>query len=596
VTNRRMQLAAARRAACAAAVALIALVVVPAAAAHTTLVSTSPADDSVLAEPPNAVVLRFNEPVESAFGSIRVYDGNAARVDDGHVERPTPRTVRIGIARKLTRGTYTVTWRVTSEDSHPISGSFVFHVVAPGPNPGGIADQVLGGGTPRSISVLFAVTRFFDFALILLIAGGAVALASSLRSASPTLRRRLLAVVGVWATLLVLVSFAGIVLQGADAGGFGLGQALHWDSVSTVLDTRFGKVWFAEAVVAAVIAVWAFLDVDVRLVAAGSVLLVAGPSLSGHPSAGGGLTLFADLAHVAAAAVWTGGLAMVVTALIAAGPDRWPLAARAVPRFSRIAVVSVAVLIVAGVVNAYEEVGAWRGFWDTTYGNLLLVKIALVLPLLALGAYNNRYAVPRLSQEITTPDEQRRFLQVAGAELAIVVAVVAVTSVLVSEPPAKAAVALKGSFTSTVTRVTPQAAGLRARVLDHDARIGLRNDTRQTILVLGYTREPYLRFTPNAVYRNTRSPATYLNGVRLGGVDMPDTADAKAAPDWTRVAERPYYEWFDHRIHWMNPSLPPQVRRAETAAHRIFGWSVPIRVGGQDGSIRGRLDYAPAPG
>ena len=84
-------------------------------------------------------------------------------------------------------------------------------------------------------------------------AGGAVALASSLRSASATIRRRLLKLLAAWAGLLVLTAFAGIVLQGADAGGFGLGQAVHRDSISSVIDTRYGRVMLAEALIAATV-------------------------------------------------------------------------------------------------------------------------------------------------------------------------------------------------------------------------------------------------------------------------------------------------------------------------------------------------------
>ena len=150
-------------------------------------------------------------------------------------------------------------------------------------------------------------------------------------------------------------------------------------------------------------------------------------------------------------------------------------------------------------------------------------------------------------------------------------------------------------FTSAVTRVSPATPGLRATILQGDDRIGLRNTSGQTILVFGYTREPYLRFTPHAVYRNERSPATYLNGVRFGNVDMPDKANAKAAPEWKQVADGPYYEWHDHRIHWMNPILPPQVRSAKDEPHHIFDWSVPISVSGERGSLQGTLDYAPPP-
>jgi copper transport protein len=154
--------------------------------------------------------------------------------------------------------------------------------------------------------------------------------------------------------------------------------------------------------------------------------------------------------HIAAASTWVGGLGFTVLALLLAGEDRWPLASRAVPRFSILAVVSVVTLIVAGSLRGYQEVRAFHGLWDTTYGQLLLVKIALVLPLLALGAYNNRYAVPRLKKQIASVVEQRRFLRAAGTELAIMAAIVGVTAVLVTEPPAKASVAVPKYATDTV--------------------------------------------------------------------------------------------------------------------------------------------------
>jgi copper transport protein len=133
-----------------------------------------------------------------------------------------------------------------------------------------------------------------------------------------------------------------------------------------------------------------------------------------------------------------------------AGEDRWPLASRAVPRFSILAVLSVVTLITAGSLRGYQEVRAFHGLWDTTYGQLLLAKIALVLPLLALGAYNNRFAVPRLKKQIASVVERRRFLRAAGMELAIMAAIVGVTAVLVTEPPAKASVKAAKYATDTV--------------------------------------------------------------------------------------------------------------------------------------------------
>ncbi|HET8873391.1 MAG TPA: copper resistance protein CopC, partial [Gaiellaceae bacterium] len=68
-----------------AAVLVTALAVVPTASAHAILLSTTPANDSVVEAAPRSVALRFNEPVESAFGSVRIYDPQAKRVDNDRI-------------------------------------------------------------------------------------------------------------------------------------------------------------------------------------------------------------------------------------------------------------------------------------------------------------------------------------------------------------------------------------------------------------------------------------------------------------------------------------------------------------------------------
>ena len=498
--------------------ALLALMAVlalaPAAWAHSTLLSTEPARDRIVEHSPDRVLLRFDEPVETALGSIAVYDGEGERVDAGKIMRPSPKQVAVAIDRRLERGTYTVAWRVISADSDPINGAWVFHVKAPGPQPSGVAAQVLED-TPFLVSALYLGGRFLDFALLLFCVGGVAALAIALRYVSDRVRRRLLGILAGAAAGLTVIALVGLGLQGAAAGGAGLGEGFRWDSISSVADTRFGHFSLLRAGLAAALCVVALVArsklsspqapaiagrangvsdrelegarvaIGGRAGAAGSrasavaerteraqgawrgpvppitastdgsgrgrsaataltvvalllaVGLVVTPGLSGHASVSGPVSLAADAAHVQAAAVWTGGLAFVVLALVLSRGKRWELAATTVPRFSMMAVISVAVLIAAGAINGYLQVRAWRGLWDTEYGVLLLIKIGLVLPLLAMGAYNNRYAVPRLRAQIASVVERRRFLRLAGAELVIMLAIVGVTAGLVNAPPAR---------------------------------------------------------------------------------------------------------------------------------------------------------------
>jgi copper transport protein len=443
----------------------VALAAASSALAHATLVSSSPANDEVLQRAPAQVVLRFSEEVETAFGSVRVYDGAARRVDEGGTTRPEPREVAVRLRSGLPRGTYTVAWRVVSADSHPVSGAFVFHVGKPGAGAAGVASQVLDEqGGSRAVDRSFDVVRFLTFAFILLCVGGAGALVLVLGRESPSVRRPPWAVLTVAGLLLAVVSVASIGLEGAKASGLGLDAAFRSSLVGDVLETQFGRVSLVRVVLAvgvallAVLALWRPGWGERRLAVAAGVLGVAialTPALSGHARVAGGVAVVSDWVHVLAASAWIGGLAFLLLALWRAGGERWPLAARAVPRFSALAVVSVAALLLAGVVNGYLEVRSWSALWETTYGRLLLVKVALVLPVLALGAFNNRVSVPRLRAGVASALERRRFLRSTAAELSLVVAIVGVTAVLVAEPPAKAQLAAQEGPVSREAIVGP---------------------------------------------------------------------------------------------------------------------------------------------
>ena len=444
-----------RRALIALAVLLVALATAPGALAHATLQSSTPGGNSIARESPGVVTLQFSEAVETAFGSIRVYGCDGGRVDSGNVERPSDSSVAVDLDRGLSAGTYTVTWRVISADAHPVAGAFVFHVKAASKS--GECEQVFGKeSTPGSVDALFKFMRALDFALILLVVGGAAALALALRSAALELRAMLYRMLAGLAVGLVVACGLCIVLQGAVAGGFGLSEAFRWDTVDSVLETRFGEAFLWQLGLAAVIAPGAFLTSRSRnsafgfLVLVPAVLLLPTLAAAGHARTSGTVAVIADVVHTAAASMWVGGLAFTVLAVLLAGADRWPLASRAVPVFSILAVGSVVTLVIAGTIRGYEEVRAFHGLWDTTYGKLLLLKVGLVLPLIALGAYNNRFAVPRLKRQIASALEQRRFLRAAGVELAMMAAIVGVTAVLVTEPPAKASVAAPKLISDTV--------------------------------------------------------------------------------------------------------------------------------------------------
>jgi copper transport protein len=422
----------------------LATALAPAASAHSVLIATQPGNDVVVPESPDTVVLEFNEGVDASLGSLRVYDGQGTQVDAGEVTQSATTEVEVGIDSQLAPGTYTVAWRVVSADSDPISGAFVFHVVERGVAANVSIDALTG--TSQAVDVLFTAGRFVDFALLLLAAGGSAVLVIALPTAPWRVRRRLYGILAAAAGGLAVIALVNILLQGATAGGLTLSDAFSWSLFTSVLETDFGEVMLIQSALAATLALTALAlrhaeGHDRRPLIALTLALSAGltltPSFAGHARTLGALGLTSDILHVLSASLWTGGLAFLVLALVMADADRWPLATRTVPRFSNLAVGSVVALLAAGTVSAYLQLRTWSALWDNTYGLLVLAKIVLVVPLLALGAYNNRYAVPRLRAGMASVLERRRFLRTTGVELGIMVVIVGVTAVLVNSEPAR---------------------------------------------------------------------------------------------------------------------------------------------------------------
>jgi hypothetical protein len=149
------------------------------------------------------------------------------------------------------------------------------------------------------------------------------------------------------------------------------------------------------------------------------------------------------------------------------------------------------------------------------------------------------------------------------------------------------------NYRSEITSITPDVQGLGIEVLEFADRLVLTNHTGKTVTVYGYSGEPYARVQADGTTeQNTRSPAVYLNTNFYGDVTVPPSASASARPAWVVVDRTGSFEWHDHRIHWMSPVTPPQVKD-KSKRTLIFHWSVPISVGAQRGVVTGQLFWVP---
>ena len=258
-----------------------------------------------------------------------------------------------------------------------------------------------------------------------------------------------------WITLTIAVlSGAGwLLLQTSSMSGQTCGEAMVSGALLTILnETQFGLV--SEVRLALAIALAISLAYDrfplPRWLALGAALcLVAAIAWAGHAGATpyklGYLHLTADALHLYAAAAWLGGLASL--ALLLKALRQCSVAAKAaaeldaVRRFSSLGMISVATLVISGIVNAWILVGSFRGLIATPYGWTLMVKVSVFAVMAALAAVNRFWLTPRLAS--VHSDAVRRLTRNTVAELALALLVFAIVGILGTLHPSAHLVKLK---------------------------------------------------------------------------------------------------------------------------------------------------------
>ncbi|MCK9894331.1 copper resistance protein CopC [Frankia sp. AgB32] len=366
------------------------------ASAHALLTGTEPVDGEALRAAPSRVVLSYSESIRVSDDSIRVLDGAGARVDDGHA-RPGAKASQATVALKagLPTGTYVVSWRVISADSHPVSGAFAFGVG--GPPQAGAAHAEGDTSGSQTVGLLFGAARFAGYAGIGLLLGACVFLTLiwpqgfRVRGAG-----RLLAV--GWLTTAVS-AIAQLLLQGPYAAGIGLSGIVRWSIMSTTIEDRFGHLLLIRLLALCLAAPLLRRAVRVgapdpwhrgELAALGLAIAVTLAAI-GHGSTGDlvGLAVLSLTVHVLAMSVWIGGLAVIAVLLL-----RQASAAElavVLPRWSRFAVGAVIAIVLSGLLQSWREIGSLPAVVDTGYGRMLLYKTWFFLGMLAVGGLAQRW-------------------------------------------------------------------------------------------------------------------------------------------------------------------------------------------------------------
>ena len=459
-----------------AALTALALLVAP-AGAHANLVRASPNPGTAVDPAPPVVYAEFSEAIDLGYSSLDVLDADGQSVTTGPMEAdPTSRAAMLVPVADLADGTYVVVWRTLSVvDGHVIRGSFAFGVGEP------VAADVAVAVASIESSPTAAVARWLLFVGVALLIGGPLQVLVQRRGASAARRQaieRRTSMLLLGAGLLALAGQIGllgtqILILGGDSLLAGFGDVFGAG--------QWGALWIARTAALVAALVLADQASSSRAGARRSFLAFGGVALAGAVMAATislgshaaalievGPALAADLIHLLAVGAWVGGLPVLLMAVWEVRKTRSEGSAAAdlteiAARFSAVATVAVGLIVVTGVYSAWLQVLEPSRLWSTEYGVLLLVKLALVAPLLALGGVNLGWTRPRLAETGAVGARARGALcTLVIAEIVLAAAVLGVVGFLTEREPARQVsgdipLAVESAATSGDTRVRVRA-------------------------------------------------------------------------------------------------------------------------------------------
>lgn len=408
--------------------AMLALLILPAlASAHAALVGTAPEAKSSLKASPQQIVLTFTENVAPVFVKVLDQAGREAGAP-GEIQ-PDGNDLRLPLRKPLGNGTYLVTYRVISADTHAVGGSFVFAVGEPVAAAQGLALETRA--PRRSWSIAVALNRFVQYASVLLALGSAIILVWMRlpeTAAGVAFHQGLVASAIAAIGCVVAFGFGGVDMIAGGAASLLSPASWSMAAKSTLLPSA------VLGVPGALLLAWAFRRRRTGWTLwVGGALVLASLLVTGHAATAAPVWLMAAnvALHLTCASFWFGALVPLRVAVRSVdGSDAGDVLAQ----FSLRAVWTVIALLLSGVVVSFVQVRTLGQLLATDYGLRLAIKLSLFALLLALAVLNKAVLTPAVVRSEAAG--VRRLSASLRAEYGLMLAIVlAAASLTVVTPP-----------------------------------------------------------------------------------------------------------------------------------------------------------------
>lgn len=431
-------------------------VVMPQSAyAHAELRRSEPANGEQLETAPTEVVIYYTQGVQIA--TITVEDAEGQLVSqEPQIDSADWQIVHIPLL-PIGDGVYTVQWEALAEDGHITEGSFFFLIGAATLDRTSFVAMMEQNTGAAQINPLEPFLRGFLFLALILLIGVPITLLAVI---SPALKgqkeemklpdEKIKRLLNGAAILLLLSATLLFVSQLVTAYGIpSLSDMMTFFSATTAGITLLIRL-LAGVVLLAILrsiatpprhTIWYLTSIVTGLIALLTI------SWGSHTAAAtGGIAILSDIAHLAGAALWGGGLVVLAILLPPllqdkAGESVRELTSTIISRFSRLAIIGLGIAVVTGFLLTSYHVPSWNTLFSTFYGYSLSSKLLLFAVALGLAGLNRFVILRQLRQSAEPSQSARGFIRSVRVELAFVIGVFFLAGLLTSAPPANVATA-----------------------------------------------------------------------------------------------------------------------------------------------------------
>jgi len=373
---------------------------IPYALAHPFTEETNPSSSVNAPEGITEVYVRYSEPIEIEFSSLKVFDSSGDQIDNKDTKYFESEASLIVTTPPLEEGVYTVTSKVLSKvDGHLVDDAFIFGV-------GDIqleSTEVDPSAKSETLFLPEAAARFPGLVGQTIILGGVIAslaiwgtqnkdlIKNEIKKVDSFYHGRFMSITGIGLMLVFGSNIAMLAVQ-----SFRLET-----SAIDAIQTTFGTMWLVRMVFTIMLlGIWFWMDRKEKLSKAVqipmlvvSLLLIGTSSMIGHGAASeetGAIAL--DYIHNLVASVWIGGIFYFVFILLPSfseleGSKKERLSLVMIPRFSIAFIVAIGIVIISGPTLLWFLESDVSLITDSTYGKLILAKIAIASLMVALGGY-----------------------------------------------------------------------------------------------------------------------------------------------------------------------------------------------------------------